>query len=36
MINSSFLDNLDVSKAKEKIINEIEKLELGKENFIQT
>ena len=30
MINSSFLDNLDVSKAKEKIINEIEKIRIGK------
>jgi leucyl-tRNA synthetase len=30
MINSSFLDNLDISKAKEKIISEIEKMKIGK------
>jgi leucyl-tRNA synthetase len=30
MINSSFLDNLDISKAKEKIITEIEKIKIGK------
>ena len=30
MINSSFLDNLDISKAKEKIISEIEKMKIGR------
>ena len=30
MINSSFLDNLDISQAKEKIITEIEKIKIGK------
>jgi leucyl-tRNA synthetase len=34
MINSSFLDNLDISKAKEKIINEIEKIKIGKEKTL--
>ena len=36
MINSSFLDGLEVQKAKEKIIEEIEKKSIGKkENSIQ-
>mgnify|MGYP006132414113 FL=1 len=30
MINSSFLNDLDISKAKEKIISEIEKMKIGK------
>ena len=30
MINSSFLDNLDISKAKDKIITEVEKMKIGK------
>ena len=30
LINSDFLNNLDIVSAKEKIINEVEKLKIGK------
>ena len=34
IINSDFLDGLDIVKAKEKVINEIEKLNLGKKKTL--
>ena len=34
IINSSFLNNLDIAKAKEKIISEIEKLNIGKKKTL--
>ena len=34
IINSEFLNGLDINEAKNKIINEIEKLKIGKKNFI--
>jgi leucyl-tRNA synthetase len=34
MINSSFLNDLDISKAKEKIISEIVKMKIGKEKTL--
>ena len=36
LINSDFLNGLDVKSAKDKIINEIENKKLEKENSIQT